>query len=444
MKVSFKIFYVPLIAVFISACGNDDSGNIVEAARANGSFSTLITALEATGLDDVLTDESRSFTVFAPTDAAFAKLDPAALSGLLNDPDTLTDILLYHVLTDSEVQSSVAIAAAGTTLTMANTDDVGVALRGSNLFINSAQVVNPDIDASNGIIHAIDTVLIPTVDNPTSGNIAEVATAAGTFNTLLSALATTGLDSVLTDPAGKFTVFAPTDAAFAKLGDISGLSNNELRDILLYHVITGREVNAAAATAIAGNTVEMANTDVSALSLSGSNLLINLSQVSGAEVDASNGIIHIIDTVLTPPADAVTPTLNIVETATSKPEFSTLVTALQATGLDSTLADPNSEFTVFAPTNAAFDALGAGAVQSLLANLPLLEDILTKHVVTGAVDSLTAFTLNGVDVATVNGETVAFDIMSGEFLVDNSRVTTFDIQTTNGIIHVIDAVIQLD
>lgn len=450
MKVSMKIIYVPLFVALLSACSDNDTkvenkaANIVESARADASFSTLVAALEATGLDAVLADESRDFTVFAPTNAAFNKLDPAVLTSLLNDPDTLSDILLYHVLADSNVNSTAAVAAAGTTLTTANTDDIAVALKGSDLFINGSQVIKPDIQTSHGVIHGIDTVLIPTTDNPASGNIAEVATAAGSFATLLSALTATGLDTVLADPTGKFTVFAPTDAAFAKLGDISGLTNDQLTDILLYHVVVGRELNSAAATAIAGNGIAMGNSDNLALSLSGTNLFANLSKVSGVDVDASNGIIHVIDSVLMPPAEAVTPTLNILETAQSNADFSTLVSALQATGLDTTLADPNAQFTVFAPTNAAFDALGAGVVAGLLNDLPQLENILSKHVVSGAVDSLTAFTLNGVDVTTVNGETVAISIMSDRLLVDNSQVTAFDIRTTNGIIHVIDAVIPLD
>ena len=164
MKLSIKLFYLPLAVSLLSACASDDDDNlvdIVDAARDNGSFTTLITALEATGLDDVLADESQNFTVFAPTDAAFEKLDPILLSDLLSDPDALSDVLLYHVVEDTIIDSTTAIAAAGTTLTTANTDDVGVALSGSDLFINSAQVIIPDVDASNGVIHVIDTVILP-------------------------------------------------------------------------------------------------------------------------------------------------------------------------------------------------------------------------------------------------------------------------------------------
>ena len=303
MKIPLKFIAIPVIAVLLSACDDDNLGNIVQTAEGDGSFSTLITALEATGLDVVLEDESRDFTLFAPTDAAFAKLDPALLTSLLSDPDTLSDILLYHVLADTEVDSSAAVSAAGTTVTTANSDDVGVALRGSDLFINSSQVIDPDISASNGIIHAIDTVLIPTTDDPASGNIAEVATAAGTFSTLLGALATTGLDTVLTDSAGKFTVFAPTDDAFAKLpaGTLDNLLKPEnkakLQSILTYHVVSGRYM---ASDVIRMNSAKTVNGQSFAIGNNYGKVMIDNAKITKTDIMASNGVIHVIDSVILP------------------------------------------------------------------------------------------------------------------------------------------------
>jgi uncharacterized surface protein with fasciclin (FAS1) repeats len=461
MKSLYKTLSVALLATTLIACSNDDEnntsgtpGNIIEVAEANGSFTTLVAALQASGLDAVLADETRDFTVFAPTDAAFAALLTdlgISAADLLASPN-LSDILLYHVVPDAEINSTQAIAAAGTTVTTANTDDIGVALQGTDLFINASRVATPDVAASNGVIHVIDAVLVPTEDDATSGTITNVADTNGNFSILVTALQTANLDTVLADASGKFTVFAPTDAAFQAYLTEAGISaadllaSPNLSDILLYHVISGAEVNAAAATAIAGNTVEMGNSDNMALSLSNTELFANLSGISDPNVDASNGIIHVIDTVLLPPADAAAPTLNIVETAQSNADFTTLVTALSATSdLVTTLSDPNGDFTVFAPTNAAFDALPAGTLNTLLADPDgALRNILLKHVVAGSVDSVTAFTLNGTEVPTVNGETVAIAIDSGVFTVDGAQVTTFDITTTNGVIHVIDAVILLD
>ena len=287
------------------------------------------------------------------------------------------------------------------------------------------------------------------MDNPASGTIDMIADANGNFTTLLAALGTANLASLVANPDGKFTVFAPTDAAFAAFLAENNITANDLlnspdlADILLYHVISGKEVNAAAATAIAGNTVEMANTDPMALSLSAADLFANLSKIAIPDVDASNGIIHAIDTVLTPPADAAAPTQTIAEIAVAE-GFTTLVAALGAANITD-LAGPG-DFTVFAPTDAAFNAimLNAGNV----GGVPQadLQEILLKHVVAGSVDSVTAFTLNGVDVLTLNpnGETVTLAIDSNQFTVDGAQVTAFDIQATNGIIHVIDAVIALD
>ena len=460
MKPIFKLLTAAVLATTLTACNDDEEatavGNIVEVAAANGSFTTLVAALETAGLDDVLADESRDFTVFAPTDAAFeALLADLGISAadLLADPN-LTDILLYHVVPDMEIDSTQAVAAAGTTLTTANTDDIGVGLQDSDLFINASRVETPDVDASNGVIHVIDAVLLPTEDDPASGTITDVAVADGNFTTLVAALQTAMLDSVLADTEGKFTVFAPTDAAFEALLNDLGitaaelLASPDLSDILLYHVITGSEVNAAAATAIAGNTVVMGNGDEMALSLTGSELFANLSGISLPNVDASNGIIHVIDTVLQPPEVAVEETQTITELAAGAPDFTTLVLALQTAGLDETLNDPSGDFTVFAPTNAAFDALFAdlGITAGDLLTSPALSDILLKHVLEGSVDSITAFTLNGADVPTLNpdGETVKLEIDSGEFTVDAAPVDEFDIRASNGIIHVIDAVITLD
>jgi transforming growth factor-beta-induced protein len=461
MKPIFKILAAAAILTSLTACDDDedttaDVGNILEVASANGSFTTLVAALETAGLDDVLADESRDFTIFAPTDAAFEALLADLGIGaaeLLADPN-LQDILLYHVVPDAEIDSTQAAAAAGTTLTSANTDDIGVALQGADLFINASQVETPDIDASNGVIHAIDKVLLPTEDDPASGSITDVAVADGNFTTLVAALQTAMLDSVLADESGKFTVFAPTDAAFQAFLNDEGLTADQLlaspdlSDILLYHVISGAEVNAAAATAIAGNTVVMGNSDEMALSLTGSELFANLSGISAPDVDASNGIIHVIDTVLQPPADATTPTLTITQLAEASADFTILALALQTAGLDDTLDDPSGDFTVFAPTDAAFQALLAdlGITDADLLASPDLTKILLKHVVAGSVDSITAFTLNGADVPTLNpdGETVKLEIDSGELTVDAAEVEEFDILATNGIVHVIDAVITLD
>ena len=284
---------------------------------------------------------------------------------------------------------------------------------------------------------------------PTPMSIVDVAVANGSFTTLVAALEATGLDVTLSDMDSSFTVFAPTDDAFALLGDetIAALldDTDTLTDILTYHVI-GAEIDSSAAISSAGTTVEMVNGDSTGLSLDGDNLLVNTVTVTTVDVEADNGVIHVIDAVLIPPADKGTPTMNIVDTAVSAGDFGTLVTALQAAGLDATLADETQTFTVFAPTDAAFALIDPDTLDLLLADTEALSDVLLQHVVSGEVSSVTAYTLNGLSATTASGAEIPVAINSelDTLTFGGATVTTTDIYTTNGVIHVIDMVVVAD
>ncbi len=428
----------------------EPSMNIVETAVANGNFTTLVAALQAADLDTVLADESETFTVFAPTDAAFEMVGEEVLNLLLADTEALSAVLLQHVISGAEVNSINAYAANGTSVTTASGAQIPVSIMDGKLRIGGAEVVMTDIYTTNGVIHVIDTVIVGDLELPSPPqSIVDVAVEAGSFTTLVAALEATGLDTVLADMEGSFTVFAPTDAAFAELGEdtINNLlaDTDTLSDILLYHVISGSEILADAAVSVAAgedSLVEMANGVNAGLSLSGEQLYINLSQVTSANVMASNGVIHVVDKVMMPPAEMGTPTDNIVETAIAAGNFTTLVSALQAAGLDATLADEGETFTVFAPTDAAFDKIDEAVLNDLIADVPTLTEVLLQHVVSGAaVNSTTAFTLNGSMVETAGGDNVSIEIVDGMLQINGSTVTMYDIYTTNGVIHVIDTVI---
>ncbi len=443
------------------AVPGEATGNIVQTAVDAGSFKTLAAALGATGLDAVLADETRQFTVFAPTDDAFAELGEDTINSLLADPDALTDILLYHVLADQNVDSTTAVSLAGNSVQAANQDNLQLSLQDGKLFINTSQVITPDVAATNGTIHVIDKVLLPPADNTDGGesqddgsgentqllNIVDTALAAGSFNTLAAALEATGLVPVLADDKASFTVFAPTDAAFAALGQdtIDSLLTDPdtLRDILLYHVISGQAVNAETAISLAGSSVTMTNGDDVGLSLDGGKLFVNQSEVVATDVQATNGIIHVIDAVLLPPADQPEAQLeSIYNTAIAAGSFNTLVAALQATGLDGPLAGNHETYTVFAPTDAAFAALGQETIDSLLADPDTLTDILLYHVIEdAAVDAATALSLAGGSVTMANGDDVQITVKGGHLFINDAAVTATDIQATNGIIHVLDTVL---
>lgn len=138
------------------------SGSIVEKLTARGQFNTLAAALSQAKLVDTLNGEG-NFTVFAPTDQAFAKLGQATIDAVLADPATLTNILTYHVVDPAKVPDSVPASTAVTlsSAPMLNGQSVAVELRDGKLFINDSQVVVTNIKATNGIVHVIDTVLMP-------------------------------------------------------------------------------------------------------------------------------------------------------------------------------------------------------------------------------------------------------------------------------------------
>ena len=422
-------------------------GSIVDVARDAGSFLTLLTALEAAGLDATLADEDSDFTVFAPTDEAFEALPEGTLDTLLADTDLLTDVLLYHVIADSVVDSDTALSLAGTTQLMANEAKLAITVRGDALYLNESVVIDTDIEASNGVIHVIDAVLTPTAIGEPEGSIVDLALASADLTTLVAALQAADLVSALADEDALFTVFAPTDEAFAALGEdaiAELLADTEaLTNVLLYHVVADAAVDSVDATALYGEMVTMLNGADVTIDARDGELYINNSKVIIKDIPATNGIIHVIDMVLLPESkDPAEPTGTIVDIALADPQFSTLVTALEAADLVSTLADETAVFTVFAPTDDAFALLGTDTINSLLADVPTLTNILTYHVVGDqAVDAATAISLDGSDVEMLNGDTVSVSVQDEVLYINDSAVIVADVVGTNGVIHVIDAVL---
>ena len=396
--------------------------NIVETAVAAGTFTTLVAALQATDLDVALADAEKSYTVFAPTDAAFALIGAETIATLLANTDVLTEILLQHVV-EGEVSSVTAYTLNGASAETLSSNLIPIAINSTtdNLTFGGANVVVTDLYTTNGVIHVIDMVVVADVAVPApSMSIVDVAAENGNFTTLVAALQATGLDIVLADLDTNFTVFAPTDAAFALLGEdtITALlaDTEALSNILLYHVVPGQAVLQDAAVTISqsgSNMVEMANTQKASLSFSDSTLYVNKSAVSAANVMADNGVIHVVDQVILPPTVKGEPTMSIVDVAVGNPDFSTLVTALTAADLVTTLANEDATFTVFAPTNAAFAKIDATALNALLSDTEALSSILLKHVVNETeINSLAAFAANGAMVETIGGDNVSVALVN--------------------------------
>ena len=280
---------------------------------------------------------------------------------------------------------------------------------------------------------------------PMLSDIVDTAVADGRFTTLVAAVQAAELVDTLKGE-GPFTVFAPTDDAFAALpeGTVDSLllpeNKQALTDILLYHVVSGK-VMAADVTALTSATTVLGK-DVT-VKVDMGNVYINEAQVVITDIATSNGVIHVINAVLLPPADeaAMEEKNTIVDIAVADGRFTTLVAALTAAELVETLSG-EGPFTVFAPTDDAFAALPAGTLDTLL--LPeskqALTDILLYHVVSGKVMAADVVTLTSAP--TVLGKDVTITVKDGKvFLNDTVEVVITDIEASNGVIHVIDAVL---
>ncbi|TVR89053.1 MAG: fasciclin domain-containing protein [Trueperaceae bacterium] len=292
------------LVVALAACGAPagERQSIASTAAELGDFDTLLFALGEAGLDGLFADdEAGPFTVFAPTDDAFAALPDGVLADIVDDADLLASVLTYHVIAGA--QTPVALVNGGAVATLQGLP-LCFAVDGSSFSVNGDTVAAGPIQATNGTIYAVSAVLDP------RDSIAGQAIENG-FDTLVAAVVAADLVDALVC-GGPFTVFAPTDDAFAdllaELGLTAGelLANTELlTQVLLYHVVAGELDEAAVAAAL-----EAGNGTVTLETLQGSSITVTLgeggifidgdSRVVGTDVFARNGVVHVIDAVLVP------------------------------------------------------------------------------------------------------------------------------------------------
>jgi transforming growth factor-beta-induced protein len=283
----------PIEGVLIPPDEQINIESLVDVLALDGRFTTLIAAVELAGLADALTTGG-PFTVFAPTDEAFAALPPGVVDSLVTNVPALQNVLLYHVLDGSKSAQDLLRQRTAETL---QGGDVTVKINRNGVVVNDSSVISPNVKAPNGIIHVIGAVLIPPPPQP---NLIEALENDGRFKTLLAALDIAGLtDTVAT--GGVFTIFAPTDEAFAALppGTLDTLVTNvpALQNILLYHAVEGS--NSAKHLLRERNVETLQGTDVRVYHRR-SKVFVNRSQVITADVTASNGTVHAINSVLLP------------------------------------------------------------------------------------------------------------------------------------------------
>ena len=309
--------------------------DIVDIAVGNESFSTLVTALTAADLVGALQGDG-PFTVFAPTDEAFAAVPADLLAALLADVDALTQVLTYHVVPGRVLSTDVVAINTAETL---NGASVSITVDGAAVRIDDANIIATDIQGTNGVIHVIDQVILPANlmmgqarraepisargknDNP---SIAEIAIEGG-FSELVGALSyvdgelNTGLVDLFLNGKDQFTVFAPTNTAFEGLyallrnvvdPGINGITDvpaTIVRDVLFYHVAEGRRGSNSVVPRNGERTIESLLGETFAVRTDGTirdglTGLRDDAAITGANNSARNGIVHVINQVIVPPS----------------------------------------------------------------------------------------------------------------------------------------------
>ncbi len=424
-------------------------------ASADPNFSTLVAALTRESdfkyiatLETSVDTAPAPFTVFAPTNAAFTVLlQELNLENLADIPtETLQAVLNLHVIAGANVRAANLVSGPVTTLGgNVDIDAENATITDANGRIST--IVVTDIQAANGVIHAIDIVLLPEMGGLET--IADFIANNADYSLLLEALQRTDLDATL-NGEGTFTVFAPTNDAFETfLGDSSldDVDVETLRQLLLNHVLSSTVLSSDITTGYVNNMATFNSTDANLstyLNIDGDGVQINGSaMVTGADNEFINGVVHTVDAVIALPT--------VVTFATADPTFSSLVAALtreESFTYVNTLSTPigtnPAPFTVFAPTNAAFESLLADDLGDISLNdIPTetLEATLNLHVIAGS--NLRAADLMSGAVTTLGG-TINLDAENTTITDANGRVSNIivtDVQASNGVVHAIDKVI---
>jgi len=430
MKNLSKLF--TLLLVFAQL--NLSSQTITDIVVGSPDHNTLEAAVIAADLAGTLASPG-PFTVFAPTDAAFAMIDPAVIESLLADPSgDLTSILTHHVVNGVADGTN---SFGGMRISICFGQNLEFDINGGAITINGINVSVVDIKADNGVVHVIDAVLIPEI---TANTVVDIVVNSPVHTTLETAVIAANLQGALSGP-GPFTVFAPTDAAFAAvdpavlnalLADPSGA----LTEVLTTHVVSGQ---AEAASLFDGQKMGNLLGQNLNFTIGGNGAFVNDVRISVTDIKADNGIVHVIDAVLLPNFGVPTIPETVLDVVVNSPDHNTLETAVLAAGLQDALAGPGP-FTVFAPTDAAFAAVDPAVLNSLLADPQgSLTQVLLYHVVSGVASTDNIF--DGMVLPSLQGSPLNIRVNGNGAFINDAQITVTDIRTKNGVVHVIDAVL---
>lgn len=455
-------------ALGLLGCGDDDDSptpTILELVSGSSDFTTLAFAVGEAELGSLFRGRE-THTVFAPTDSAFdlyfnaLNLDPTALDKAILEP-----ILRYHVIAGELSLDMVQDPTKALTTLNADAGPLSVTTLSDGTTVLDGRVrITDTIQALNGTVHVIDAVLD---EGPFDGTVAQMVAATAWLQELNGAVASAaiGVDQILADASQTLTVFAPTDEAMTRFlanSDANVVTSPVLEEILRGHLV-GESLNGASVVARAatvskpGTTTTSLNTKQLRITASGtqdSTLYLNgVARILTTDIQATNGIVHIIDGVL---ADIDTKDLTftypgtLVQAIGAYPRFSSLATSLGTAGLAGTLS--TDTFTVFAPEEDGFARLPPTLLSTLSPDE--LQEILRYHVVSGVMDAAAAQTL--ADTVASNGSGSAVTTLTASnntfrltrelgtnqlFINAGTRIIETDIVTANGRIHVIDSVL---
>ncbi|WP_167618425.1 fasciclin domain-containing protein [Maribellus sediminis] len=461
LKFTFGILFMLLAWTNGKAQTNDSiPETVVDIATGDSTFSSLVAALTRSDLTTdfvgILSGEG-PFTVFAPTNDAFAALlDELGLASLNDIPvETLDAVLKMHVVAGKVMSTDLSDGMMAPTFLGEEITfhlDGGASISDPNGRMSNITAV--DVEAQNGVVHVIDTVILPDLRPET---VVEIATGDSTFSSLVAALTrsdlTTDFIGILSGE-GPFTVFAPTNDAFADLLNELGLASlndipvETLDAVLKMHVVAGKVMSTDLSDGMMAPTVlgeEITFHIDGGASISDPNG--RMSNITAVDVEAQNGVVHVIDMVILPDLRPET----VVDIATGDSTFSSLVAALTRSDLTTDfvgILSGEGPFTVFAPTNDAFASLLNELGVASLNDIPVetLDAVLKMHVVAGKVMSTDLS--DGMMAPTVLGEEITFHINGGASISDPngrmSNITAVDVEAQNGVVHVIDTVILPD
>uniref|UniRef100_A0A8C4N404 Transforming growth factor, beta-induced n=2 Tax=Eptatretus burgeri TaxID=7764 RepID=A0A8C4N404_EPTBU len=384
----------------------------------NKELSTLKSAIVGAGMMSDL-EEEQGLTLLAPTNAAFEKLPDSVLKRILSDPISLKALLNNHLVNNIHC----AEAVIGNTLVETKEgNQMVLGCNGDSLTINGKPIVDKkDLVAKNGVVHTISDVMVP----HSAKTALELAKSSGAKQ-FVDMFAEAGIGDAIKDDE-KHTFLAPSDDSF-KDTPMEELSS-DLKFVLKNHILKKK---VSIYQLYNGQKLENENGKKLRVFMYRKSICIENSCVAKKGMETRTGQLYIVKNLIRLPEKTL---MNDLE---DKKEFSTLIELLRLTGLDRKLSDPTGSYTLFAPTNKAFLALGRRRLNQLKGNLKELEAFLRFHlsggvVVRGGINSGLTNILK-----TLHGGTVHLTSKDGNMMIGRTKVMESDLMSTNGVIHVID------